>query len=138
MSTPSVETLRERLDKLERQKAALQAQISRKAGLLREKERKARNRRSIELGGLVRIAALDEVDAGMLLGLLLDAAERYEAADHIAKMTWKEQGDRVLAARAAKSGNKDKVETQAQTPEAMAPDREPVLYGHGSAATTAL
>ena len=138
MSTPSVETLRHGLDKLEQQKAELQAQISRKAGLLREKERKQRTRQSIELGGLVRIAELHEVDAGLLLGLLLGAAKHYKTADHMAKMTWKEAGDRELADRAAKSSEKGKGQAKAQTPEMAPSGRQPVMYGNGSGSMDAI
>jgi hypothetical protein len=130
MSTPSEAVLRQRLDKLHQQKAEIEAQISRKAGLLRQKERKRRDQQLIQNGGLVNIAQLDDVNKGLLLGLLLDAARRLQMADTTAKVAWKAEGDRVLAERAAKSGKTGKKQTQLQTHEGPSHDMVPQTSPH--------
>lgn len=62
-----------------------------------EAERKARTRRIIELGGLVELAGLADLDRGAVLGLLLDAAKR--ASDAEALATAKRAGDALLSSR---------------------------------------
>lgn len=62
-----------------------------------EAERKARTRRIIELGGLVELAGLADLDRGAVLGLLLEAAKRASDAETLA--TAKRTGDALLASR---------------------------------------
>lgn len=69
------DTAAERIKKLEEQIAKKRAELVRVKGRLSEKERKARTRKLIQIGGLAEIAGLLESDEGFLLGALLNAAE---------------------------------------------------------------
>ena len=64
-----------------------------------EAERKARTRKMIELGGLVELAGLADLDRGALLGLLLAAAK--QAGDSDALAAAKRAGDALLTSREA-------------------------------------
>lgn len=64
-----------------------------------EAERKARTRKMIEVGGLVELAGLADLDRGALLGLLLAAAKQAGDADALAAA--KRAGDALLTSREA-------------------------------------
>ena len=124
MSQPTMEAVQQRLDTLQRQKKELEAKISREHGRLRERERKARTRRLIEYGGLVAIAELDTEDPGMVLGMMLEGAQRLREDETICTQ-WKTKGDRVLAERVAAS-SKAASSTQPEAHAAVAQN------GHGA------
>ena len=114
MGTPTEAALELRLEKRERQIADLKAQASRERALLQGKKKKKETQRKIENGGLVKIAELDEVDEGLLLGVLLDAAERLQEADPATKHQWQQHGARVLVERGQKRGKSGKMQPVAQ------------------------
>ena len=98
----------ERIKKLEEQIAKKRAQLVREKGRLSEKERKARTRKFIQIGGLAEIAGLVEFDHGFLLGALLNVAEI--SSDSERWKTLKAKGDSLLKEREAarkKSQNKE-------------------------------
>ena len=95
MSDPTLDADKAQLDKLRQQHQALLAKISQKEGRIREKARKARNRRLYDYGGLVELAGLTDQDKGTVLGLLLDGARRIADGDPMAHR-WKQDGDRLL------------------------------------------
>lgn len=99
MATDPLEAAQQKLARLLEQKKALEAKISREQGLLRERERKARTRRLIELGGLVAVAGLDQEAKDVVLGLLLEGARRVQEEPHV-RQRWQAQGARELATRA--------------------------------------
>ena len=100
MSNDTLDADKAQLDKLRQQHQALMAKISQKEGRIREKERKARNRRLYDYGGLVELAELTDHDKGMVLGLLLDGAQRIASDDPLIRQ-WKRIGDQLLDQRAA-------------------------------------
>ena len=100
MRNDTLDADKAQLDKLRQQHQALLAKISQKEGRIREKERKARNRRLYDYGGLVELAELTDHDKGMVLGLLLDGARRIADGDPMAHR-WKQDGDRLLDERSA-------------------------------------
>ena len=114
MSTPTEAALERRLEKREKQMAELKAKASRERALLQEKKRKKENQQKIERGGLVKIAELEEVDEGLLLGLLLDAARRLKGADATTKLQWQQEGARVLEERRQKRAKKKAVKQEVQ------------------------
>ena len=65
---------------------------------IKTQERKQRTRELIQLGGLVDIAALREVDKGALLGLLLHSKQLLEDGETYRKL--KRLGDSELQRRA--------------------------------------
>lgn len=71
--------------------------------IVREKEddaRRLRTRRLIELGALFDLAGLGETDRGVLLGGLLDMAEKFDAPDSVElQFRFKARGDALLAQR---------------------------------------
>ncbi len=93
------DTLENRIKKLEEQVAKKRAELVRAKGRISEKERKARTRRLIQIGGLAEIAGLLEADSGFLLGVLLSAAET--SADSQFWKSLKIRGDVVLLEREA-------------------------------------
>ncbi len=86
-----------RIRRLEEQVAKKKAELIRERGKLSEKERKARVRRLIQLGGLVEIAELDEADHGFLLGLLLSG--KSIAAESVEWRRLKTSGDAFINER---------------------------------------
>jgi len=88
-----------RIKKLEEQIAKKRAELVRAKGLISEKERKARTRKLIQIGGLAEIAGLLEADSGFLLGVLLSAAET--SVDSQSWKSLKIRGDVVLLEREA-------------------------------------
>lgn len=78
---------------------ALRKEQDRKA---RTEARKARNLALFQVGGLVEIAGLLEMDKGALLGALLTIAEPLQQdAESPQFQQWKQRGDALLAEREA-------------------------------------
>jgi hypothetical protein len=89
----------ERIKKLEEQIAKKRAELIRQKGRLSEKDRRARTRKLIQVGGLADIAGLLEADHGFLLGVLLNASEI--SLDSERWKTTKLKGDILLKERDA-------------------------------------
>ena len=89
----------ERIKRLEEQIAKKRAALVREKGRLSEKERKARTRKLIEIGGLAEIAGLLEFDPGFLLGSFLNIAE--VSSDSERWKSLKTKGDGLLKEREA-------------------------------------
>jgi hypothetical protein len=85
------ELLEERKAKIEKQLA----EVKRKEAL---RERKQRNQKLIQIGGLVHIAQMDDFDKGLLLGALLEMAANIEANPD-KHNEWKRKGDATLRER---------------------------------------
>jgi hypothetical protein len=85
------ELFEEKKAKIEKQLA----EVRRKESL---RERKQRNQKLIQIGGLVNIAGLTEMDKGLLLGALLEMATTIESnpGKHD---EWKHNGDSTLKER---------------------------------------
>ena len=84
--------------KLALKKSRIEAQEKR----LKEKERKVRTRRLIELGGLISKAGVDELNNNALLGALLDIKERLKEESTIKK--WKDKGAAAFEKDRAQNG----------------------------------
>jgi len=96
------EKLRQSLAAKERRLKEARQEISRRE---REAARKARTRKLIELGGLVEIVGLGDVDKGALVGGLLKIAKDLEGREKsIMFGVHKRSGDAFLAAREAEKG----------------------------------
>lgn len=70
--------------------------------ILREKaegDRKARNHRLIMQGALFDLANLQDVDKGVLLGGLMDLADRLQQPHADQQAKWKARGDALLASK---------------------------------------
>ena len=87
----------ERIKKLEEEIAKKKALLVRERGKLSEKERKARTRQLIQIGGLAEIAGLSDSDAGFLLGYLLNASDIAPQSERW--KTFKAKGDALLKDR---------------------------------------
>lgn len=61
----------------------------------RDKERKARTRKLIEIGGLIAKAGLDKLDKETVLGLLMDAKAKSADAEQV--KAWKAQGVKAFS-----------------------------------------
>lgn len=83
-----------RLKQLKARKAQIEAQ---QKALESRKRRTEENQRKYEVGGLVKLAGLLDVDKGALLGALLMAADRLASEEWLAKA--KQRGDALLAER---------------------------------------
>jgi hypothetical protein len=109
MTEPTLDAAQQRLQRLLDQKAALNDRINRAQGQLRDRERKARTRRLIQLGGLVEIAAqtvqvpLTWDDPDTVLGVLLAGAQHLQ--DPASQHHWRTVGAQILAARATHQTN---------------------------------
>jgi len=84
-----------RLKQLKARKAQIEAQ---QKALESKKRRAEENQRKYEVGGLVKLAGLLELDKGALLGALLMAADRLGSEEWAANA--KRRGDALLAERA--------------------------------------
>lgn len=93
-----------RLKQLKARKAQIEAQ---KKALESKKRRTEENQRKYEVGGLVKLAGLLELDKGTLLGALLMAADRLGSEEWSANV--KRRGDALLAERAdaRKAGSRE-------------------------------
>ena len=89
----------EKIKKLEELIAKKKALLVREKGRLSEKERKARTRRLIQIGGLAEIAGLVEADSGFILGYLMRAKEIEESSAEWQGL--KSKGDAILKEREA-------------------------------------
>lgn len=87
----------ERIKKLEEQIKKKQLALQLAQGRIKERERKQRTRRLIEIGGLAEIAGIGDVDKGALLGAFLQAADSLK--NSLAYSTMKAEGDKVLSKR---------------------------------------
>lgn len=71
--------------------------FERQRARLKNIERKQDTRRKIQLGGLVKKAELDHEAMAVILGLLLDAAEKLQSEDsEKIRQEWKIKGDLAL------------------------------------------
>ena len=87
----------ERIKKLEEQIKKKQLALQLAQGRIKERERKQRTRRLIEIGGLADIAAIGDLDKGALLGAFLEVSTMLE--DKLAYSKLKADGDRLLSER---------------------------------------
>ncbi len=94
----------ERIKRLEEQIARKKAELIRARGKLSEKDRKARVRRLIQIGGLAEIAELDGADPGFLLGLLLSGKDIAKGTSEWRRL--KASGDVLLKKREKERGSK--------------------------------
>lgn len=97
----------ERVLEKEKQKLELQKQkIKAIQRQIKAQERKQRTRELIQLGGLVEIAVLREIDRGALLGLLLHSKQLLEDGETYREL--KRLGDSELQRRAKNRREKAK------------------------------
>jgi hypothetical protein len=89
----------ERIKKLEEEIKRKQAALLQAQSRIKEKKRKARTRRLIEVGGLAEIAGLVEADSALLLGGFLRLAEGLK--DDTTRATLQAEGEVRLAQREA-------------------------------------
>jgi N-acetylglutamate synthase/N-acetylornithine aminotransferase len=87
----------ERIKKLEEEIKRKQAALLQAQSRIKEKERKARTRRLIEVGGLAEIAGIINLDSGTLLGGFITLAETIK--DEAKRARMKAEGDSRLAQR---------------------------------------
>ncbi len=87
----------EKIKKLEEAIAKKKALLVRVKGSLSQKERKARTRKLIEIGGLVDIAGLTDSDHGFILGVLLKARDISPTSEKYQEL--KSKGDSLLKER---------------------------------------
>ncbi len=86
-----------RLKKLEEQIKKKQLALQLAQGRIKERERKQRTRRLIEIGGLADIAGVADTDKGALLGALLEVSKMLE--DKLVYSKMKVEGDKLLSER---------------------------------------
>jgi hypothetical protein len=86
-----------RIKKLEEQIKKKQLALQLAQGRIKERERKQRTRRLIEIGGLADIAGVADTDKGALLGALLEVSRMLNNKLLYSKM--KVAGDKLLAER---------------------------------------
>ncbi|CCB87786.1 conjugal transfer protein TraD [Simkania negevensis] len=96
--------------KLALKKSRIEAQEKR----LKEKERKIRTRRLIELGGLVSKAGVEELNNNALLGALLDIKEKLNEESTVKK--WKDKGAAAFEKDKAQNGEALIVSFDAEPP----------------------
>jgi hypothetical protein len=90
-------TAQDKIRKLEEAIAKKKALLVRVKGNISQKERKARTRKLIEIGGLADIAGLTDSHHGFLLGVLLKARDISPTSDKYQEL--KDKGDSVLKER---------------------------------------
>lgn len=105
---PIEEQIREGEERLRQLKAKAAQLAARERAALKAKDRQEMTRKKIQHGGLVLLAGLADLDKGVLLGAMLEIAERLSD----------DQGD-AFTARAKARGN-HLLATQAQTNEKSA------------------
>jgi hypothetical protein len=86
-----------KIKKLEEEIKKKQLALQLAQGRIRERERKQRTRRLIEIGGLADIAGVADTDKGALLGALLEVSKMLE--DKLTYSKMKTDGDRILSER---------------------------------------
>jgi hypothetical protein len=87
----------EKIKKLEETIAKKKALLIREKGRISEKERRAKVRKLVELGGLADMAGLIDSDRGFLLGVLLEVRDISPTSDKYQEL--KDKGDSVLNER---------------------------------------
>lgn len=98
-----------RLDKLEARMLKLRQMIAKEKRRDSEKKRKERTHRLIKRGGLVEMVLGDNVDAGLLTGLLAKNKALFENATSPQAVELKAIGDRLISEQeAANKSNKAK------------------------------
>lgn len=99
----------------EKKKLALKkSRIEAKEKQLKDKERKVRTRRLIELGVLVSKAGIEELNNNALLGALLEIKERLKEESTVKK--WKDKGATAFERDRAESGEALIVSFDAEPP----------------------
>jgi len=88
-----------KVKKLEEQIKKKQLALQLAQGRIRERERKQRTRRLIEIGGLADLAGISELDRGALLGGFIEVSKLLSDGLTYSKM--KAEGDSVLREREA-------------------------------------
>lgn len=88
----------EKIKKLEEQIAKKKAALQLTQARIKERERKTRTRRLIEIGGLADIAGISDIDKGALLGAFIHVSEKLK--DNLAFSKFKAEGDATLKERA--------------------------------------
>jgi len=107
-----------RLEKLREKQDKLRNRIRQEQSKINKLERKERTRQLIQVGGLLEIAGLLEIDKGVLLGSLMDlAATLNNNKNEYKKTEWKQVGDRILAEREAERKARRKAELEANSTE---------------------
>lgn len=86
-----------RIKKLEEDIKKKQLALQLAQGRIKERERKQRTRRLIEIGGLADIAGIADLDKGALLGAFLSVSKMIE--DKLAYSKMKTEGDKILNER---------------------------------------
>jgi len=87
----------DRIKKLEDQIKKKQLALQLAQGRIKERERKLRVRRLIEIGGLADIAGISDSDKGALLGAFIEASRTL--SDPLAYSKLKAEGDSLLLER---------------------------------------
>ncbi|NEQ52898.1 MAG: conjugal transfer protein TraD [Leptolyngbya sp. SIO3F4] len=90
--------IKEQIQRIEQRMEADRQKVFTLKAKEKEQQRKARTRRLIELGGLVEIAGLTEIERGALLGLLLENRDRLQ--DEATYRNLKQLGNAELNRRA--------------------------------------
>ena len=98
----------DRIKKLEEQIAKKKAALIREKGRQSEKERKARTRKLIQIGGLAEVAELVDADPGFLLGHLMQGKDISPESGDWKRL--KAKGDSVLKEREAARKKQSKTE----------------------------
>lgn len=107
------EQIREGEERLKQLKAKAAQIASRERASQREKERKADAQRKIQLGGLVVLAGLGDLDRGVLLGGLLAIADQVNGDQRDQFMARsKARGDHLLNEQAANNQKSAAAQTQ--------------------------
>jgi hypothetical protein len=86
-----------RIKKLEEQIKKKQLALQLAQGRIKERARKQRTRRLIEIGGLADIAGVADTDPGALLGALCEVSKMLE--DKLTYSKMKVEGDKILSQR---------------------------------------
>ena len=98
---PIEEQIRESEERLKQLKAKAAQLAAKERAALKAKQRQEDTRRKIQHGGLVVLAGLAELDKGVLLGALLDVADKLNSDQREAFTSRaKARGDHLLATQA--------------------------------------
>jgi hypothetical protein len=93
-----------KVKKLEEQIKKKQLALQLAQGRIKERERKQRTRRLIEIGGLADIAGISEIDRGALLGGFIEVGR--VLSDSLTYSKMKAEGDALLREREAERKTK--------------------------------